>query len=374
MKIGIDLHTLNNFMQGSRTYAANITRSLLEMDRFNEYYLYVTENRSECETIFQQKNVKIKTIRPATRFLRIPIGFPVKLAMHGVDIFHCQYIGPVYCPCPYVVSLHDIIHETMPELYPRISRTLMSLFYPLSARLAAKVLTISEHTKRQLIKIYNIPAEKIEVIYCGASSEFRVIEDRSKIRATAEKYGVRGPYILFVGRIEPRKNINGLVRGYRLLKAAGKTDRKLVIAGMKDPQFKDFQTTIDDLGLKNDVVLAGRVDQEDLPYLYNGADLFVYPSFAEGFGLPPLEAMSCGVPVITSNTTSLPEVVGDAGIMISPTDIQSLAEAMEGVLTNDDLRRNLRKKGLDRASRFSWLRASRQTLQVYKNVAGRKKS
>lgn len=355
-------------MQGSRTYIYNITKSLIEIDRSNEYYLYFT-NRQHFfkEPIFNQKNVRFKIIAPATRFIRIPISFPIKLSLDHIDIFHCQYMGWKFS-CPYVVSLHDIIHETSSEFYPKFNRFLMSLFYPLSAKLAAKVLTVSQHSKAQIINVYKIPKEKVEVIYNGVSDEFRVIKDRAKIKRVVVKYGINGPYILFVGRIEPRKNIKGLIRAYHTLRTEKTINQKLVIAGMQDAQFKDFNTEIAKVESDKHVIFTGRVSQNDLPFIYNGADLFVYPSYGEGFGLPPLEAMACGVPVISSNTTSLPEVVGDAGIMIDPYNTAKIVASMSSLLSDNNLRNRLTKAGLGRAKHFSWQNSAKKTLSVYEEI------
>jgi glycosyltransferase involved in cell wall biosynthesis len=368
VRIGIDLHAINDFMQGSQTYIYNITKSLMEIDDSNEYFLYFTSKESIFEALFlQKKNVHCKIIKPATRFIRIPIAFPLKLAIDRVDIFHCQYMGWKFS-CPFVVSLHDIIHETAPKLYPTFNRYLMSLFYPISARLAAKVLTISNYTKEQIFKIYKIPRNKIEVIYCGVSNEFRVIKDQTKIKHIVAKYGIQGPYILFVGRIEPRKNIIRLIRAFLALRSETKINHKLVIAGMKDEQFKNFNRQIDKMQSEESVLFAGRVSQSDLPYMYNGADLFVYPSYGEGFGLPPLEAMACGVPVITSNTTSLPEVVGDAGVMIDPYDTGELVASMKRLLSDESHCHRLRQAGLQRAAHFTWEEAAKETLKVYQEI------
>ena len=370
MRIGIDLHAINEFMQGSQTYIYNITKSLIEIDDSNEYFLYFTGKESTFEALFLHKtNVHCKIIKPVTRFIRIPIAFPLKLAIDRVDIFHCQYMGWKFS-CPFVVSLHDIIHETDPKLYPTFNRFLMSLFYPISARLAAKVLTISNYTKEQIFKIYKIPRKKIEVIYCGVSDEFRVIKDQTKIRHIAAKYGIQGPYILFVGRIEPRKNIIRLIRAFRALRSETKNNHKLVIAGMQDDQFKDFNRQIGKMQSEDGVLFTGRVSRRDLPYIYNGADLFVYPSYGEGFGLPPLEAMACGVPVITSNTTSLPEVVGDAGVMIDPYDTGELVASMKRLLSDESLCNRLRQAGLQRATHFTWETAAKETLKVYQEING----
>lgn len=370
MKIGIDLHTVNNLFQGSRTYVYNLTRALLNIDKSNEYYLYLPPDTEEKTAgVFQQENVNCKVIRPSSRSIRLTIAFPARLAMDKIDIFHCQYMGPLLSPCPYVETIHDIIHETHPQFYPMKLKRLMKFFYPLSARKASRILTGSEYTKEQIRKLYKVPEERIDVTPYGASSEFRMVDDTREASRIAGRYGIEGPYILFVGRIEPRKNIFGLIRAYHLAKSRYNIAHKLVIVGMKDPLFEDFhRQVVHEERNDKDVLIVGGIEQEHLPYIYNGADLFVYPSFAEGFGLPVLEAMACGVPVLTSNTASLPEVAGDAGMMIDPGNDEQLATAIRRILGDSTLRSTMRENGLKRAKLFSWHQTAERVLQIYREV------
>jgi glycosyltransferase involved in cell wall biosynthesis len=369
MRIGIDLHMINNFMQGSRTYVYNLTRSLIEKDRANEYYLYFTKETSELPSILCHPNVHKKTIYPSTRIIRLPFAFPIALASHGVDVFHCQYMGPPFTFTPYVVTLHDILHEIYPEFYPHFLRFFMSVFYPFSARRAAKVLAVSEYSKKTIVKIYGLPEEKVEVTYDAVcNDEFRPIRDKALTDHILKKYQIHGNYILFVGRLEPRKNISGIIKAFHSLRVHHDIAQKLVIVGMKDFLYQRIFDTAKHLKLGKEIIFTGRVEQEDLPILYNGADFFVYPSFAEGFGVPPLEAMACGIPVITSNTTSLPEVVGDAGILVDPQNIDELSQAMYMLIKDADLRGKMKNRGLERSKLFSWHRTADKVLRIYEEV------
>lgn len=365
MRIGIDLHTLTNLMQGSRTYIYNLVKSLLGLDNSNEYFLYFPNTATDPNILFRQSNAHSRIIFPSSRFIRLPFSFPLKLAADRIDAFHCQYMAPPICPCPYLISLHDIIHETSPQFYPPGLRFLMHHFYPTSARRAAKILTISQYSKGQIAEIYKIPEDRIVVTYVGVSDDFRPIPDQEKIKRVAERYGISGEYILFVGRIEPRKNLGTLIDAYYLLKRGRCIDHRLVIAGMQDPLFRDFHNSISAKAAESRVVFTGGVAEDDLPYLYNGADLFVYPSFAEGFGLPVLEAMACGVPVIASNATALPEAVGDAGIMVPPENPEMFAEAMRRVLSDPELKEAMRHKGLQRVKLFTWRKTAEKVLEAY---------
>jgi len=368
MRIGIDLHMVNDFMQGSRTYTYNVTRALLEIDAVNDYYLYFTSRPQWLPGRFQQPNVHIRRIAPAHRLIRLPISFPLKLAADRIDVFHCQYMAPPMMRTPYVITLHDIIHETCPQYYPKILRFFMSLCYPYSARRAAKVLTVSAYSKGEIQKRYRIADDKLVISYDAASDEFRPLTDLDRIAAVKRAYRIESKYILFVGRLEPRKNIPGLIRAFGRVRPFLPERLQLVVAGMKDFMYEELFALAERLNLAGDIVFTGRVAQKDLPLLYNGAELFVYPSFAEGFGIPPLEAMACGVPVISANTTSLPEVVGTAGIMVAPGDIDGLGAAILNVLRDEELRQRMRSSGLLQAEKFNWRQTARVVLETYHGV------
>lgn len=217
-----------------------------------------------------------------------------------------------------------------------------------------------------IIRYFKIPENKIKVIYLGVDEDYKPLSE-TEIRKVRQKYHLNYPFILYVGSLISHKNIPTLIKAFYKLKKYG-LPHKLVITGKRGWKYKNIFEIISKLNLQKDVVFTGYVQREDLPALYNAADLFVYPSLYEGFGLPPLEAMACGTPVITSNTSSLPEVVGNAGIMVDPYDIDGLAKAMYEVLTNEGLRAELRKRGLERAKMFSWKKTAEETLNVYKGI------
>jgi glycosyltransferase involved in cell wall biosynthesis len=226
------------------------------------------------------------------------------------------------------------------------------------------IISISHHTKYDMLKHFKIPEDKIKVIHLAANECYKPLKE-DEIYKINEKYSLNHPYILYVGGLEPKKNIPTLLKAFYKLKKHD-VNHKLVITGEKRWNYKSIFETIDKLNLQKEVIFTGYIPDEDLPALYNAADLFVYPSLYEGFGLPPLEAMACGTPVITSNTSSLPEVVGDAGIMVNPYDIDELTNKMYKVLTNEGLTEELSKKGLERAKLFSWKKCAEETLNTYK--------
>jgi glycosyltransferase involved in cell wall biosynthesis len=367
-RIALDLHILTRLMQGSRTYAWNLARRLPDLDPDSDYLFYLPDAHGEEAARLAARNVLPRRV-PASRAARL-LTFGARLRLDRAALLHCQYLSPPLPPCPCVVTLHDVLHETHPACYPGGMRLLMRRLYPRSARRAALVLTSSEHSRREIVRLYGLPEDRVAAIPLAANEEFRPAPDaaaREAAGAVAARYGVRGKYVLFVGRVEPRKNIPGLVRAFRALAVGGHGDLTLVVAGMVDPLFA--ARLADDLGQDDPrVALIGRVAPEDLPHLYRGAELFAFPSQAEGFGLPPLEAMACGVPVVCSNTTSLPEVMGDGGILVAPDDTTALVRAMERILTDGELRARLVGQGIAQSSRFSWDRTARTTLAAYHRV------
>ena len=368
MKIGIDLHAVHQLMQGSRTYIYQLAMHLASLEDSLDLVLYVPSIvYEEFKNQSFGKHVTCEPI-PHSRIGRLLTKFPRQCARSGIDLLHVQYIAPFGLAMPYVVSLHDILHETYPQFYPRKIRRLMSLLYPLSARRAHTVLALSEFTKSQVMSLYNIPAERIEVVYPGVSHEFYPRADSSKILAVMQKYAIDGDYILYVGRIEPRKNIQALIQAVMLLDRKKELPCKLVVAGMMDPMLAEYYHSIRSMAMSDKILFTGGVAQEDLPYLYSGAKAFVYPSHGEGFGLPVIEAMACGTPVIASNVTSLPEAVGDAGIMVDPQDTEALAAAIGNVLGDASLRKQMAARGVQHAAKFSWKGTAAQVFSIYQRI------
>ena len=368
MRIGIDMHTVTDFMQGTRTYTFNIIENLLKIDRENTYYLYINKGDNKIRDYFRQENVFFRHITPQQRVMRILVGLPIQLAADSIDVFHCQYMGPFLAKTPYVVMLHDIIHEYMPEYFPKTLNRLMRISYPVSAKRAGRILTVSEHSKNDIVKYYKIPEDKIIVTYDAVSDDFRPVMEKDKVEDVLKKYGIRGEYILYVGRLEPRKNLIRLLQAFNELMTNHNIRQKLVIVGMKYFQYEKLFELVQVLGLQDKVIFTGRVEDQDLPSVYNGATVFVYPSIAEGFGIPPLEAMACGVPVISSNTSSLPEVIGDAGILVDPFNVHDLAAEIHKVLSDKDLQKSMKMRGIIQAKKFSWETSARKTLMVCREL------
>ncbi len=372
MRIAIDAHSVGAKLAGNESYATNLIEALARVDSVNEYTLYVTT--AEARARFSQRwpNFRIQTTLPHTPLIRIPLTLATELRKRPVDVLHVQFTAPPFSPCPVVVSVHDLSFEHLPQTFNRRSRTQLRLTVRHSVRRAARILTLSEHTRRDMIETYGTSPERITAIPLAAPSYFGRVREERELQRVRHIYGIEGDYILCVSSIQPRKNLPRLVRAYESLRnkrGPGKLP-KLVLVGKCAWLYDETLRSIEEGRMKDSVILTGYVPQSDLPALYSGSICFVYPSYFEGFGLPPLEAMKCGAPVIAGNRTSLPEVVGDAGILVDPYDVNAIAAAIERLIDDPDYRQQLRVKGLARSSVFDWNETARRTLDVYEQVVG----
>ena len=370
LRIAIDAHSVGTGLAGNETYASNLIEALAEIDHVNLYTLYVT--RKEAVERFKNRwpNFTVRSTLPHSPLIRIPLTLSAELRRNPVDVLHVQFTGPPVAPCPVVVSIHDLSFEHLPQTFKRRSRLQLRVTVRRTARLAAQVITLSDHARADIINTYKINPDKVTSIPLAAPSHFTRITDEKELQRVKQTYGIDGPYILCVGSVQPRKNLARLLHAYSLLHHDGPAGKlpKLVIAGKLAWLFEDTFRTIDQLDLKNSVIVTGYVRDADLPALYSGAVCFVYPSYFEGFGLPPLEAMKCGTAVVVGNKTSLPEVVGDAAESVDPFDVHDIASGIRRVIQDDTWRATLQARGLERAKLFDWHRTARNTLEVYKKA------
>ena len=373
MHIAIDAHSVGTGLAGNETYAANLVEALAEVDRENRYTVYVTRPAAFERFAGRWPNVSVRRTLPHTPLLRVPFTLSAELRRRPrPDLLHVQYTAPPLAPCPVVATIHDLSFEHLPETFKRRSWMQLRLTVRRTARRASHVIAPSEFTRRDLIETYGLDPERVAAIPLAASPRFRPVEDGEEIARVRRRYGVGGEYVLAVGSIQPRKNLARLVRAYSLLRRErGRSNLpQLVLVGKRAWLYGETLRAIEEEGAKGSVVLTGYVSEADLPALYSGALCFVYPSYFEGFGLPPLEAMSCGAAVLTGNRTSLPEVVGDAALTADPLDEGALARALARLIDDDALRAELRARGLRRARLFDWRDTARMTLQVYRRVTG----
>lgn len=370
MKIALDAHTIGSKLGGNETYIRNLIEGLKAVDAENEYVLHVTHRETQEKALGTlPANFKLGDLWPASPAVRIPFSTPLRLRKDRTQVYSAQYVSPPICPAKSVLVIHDISFEYFPQYFKTLERWRLKLLTPFSARIASHILACSESTKRDLVKFYGIPPDKISVVYYGKSPIFREHRNPEDLDRIRKKYGIEGPYLLYVGNLQPRKNLKRLIAAFGRLKKDRSIRERLVIVGKRTWLQSEAFGAIDE-SLKNDILITGYVPEEDLPLLYSAAEVAVYPSIFEGFGFPVLEAMACGTPVITSNTSSLPEVAGDAAILVDPYSEDAIAAAIQRVLSEPGLRAELKRKGLEQAARFSWEKAARETLDIFKKIGG----
>jgi len=369
MRICINASPAVHHIAGLGRYTQELMAALLDIDSENEYVAFY--NRPSAALVdppldrlpHLTTNLDTKPWRMSAlvaHFARISQDrmFP------GIDLFHAtDHLLPRLTRAKSVFTLHDLVFRFYPQTHKPLNRWFLTLMMPRFLKGADAVIAVSESTKRDAIRIYGIDEAKTTVIYEGVSPHFRRASPQA-VAAVRQKYGLPDEFILSVGTIEPRKNLTSLVEAYHALRNE-RSPLGLVIVGKKGWLYSGFFTRMHELGLDNKVIFPGFVPDEDLPALYSAAALFVFPSLYEGFGLPVLEALACGAPVITSNASSLPEVAGEAALLVDPNSLEALVRAAREVLSKGRLREDLQAKGPRQAAKFNWQRAAQETLAVY---------
>ena len=371
MHIAIDAHSIGTGLAGNETYAANLIDALASIDRRNRYTLYVTKQAAIERYEGRWPNFEVRRTLPHSPIVRIPVTLSAELRRRPVDLLHVQYTAPPFAPCPVVTTIHDLAFEHIPETFKRRSWMQLRLTVRRTARAAAHIITVSEYSKRDIVETYGVAPERVTVTPEAAAPHFSPAPP-AEVERVRRRYGIEGEYILAVGSIQPRKNLARLARAYSDLRSRRSQTKlpRLVLVGKRAWLYGETLRAVERSGVSADTIFTGYVSEGDLPALYTGALLFVYPSYFEGFGLPPLEAMQCGTPVVTGDRTSLPEVVGDAGLTVNPFDESAIAAGLERLLDDSELRARLRVKGLERARLFDWHETARLTLNAYARATG----
>ena len=383
MKISINALFMQYPATGSGQYLTNLTKALAELDNHNEYILLGPQPTSHANN-----SPLPYQVHPVTGFARRheniekvfweQLTCPAAARASKADLLHIPYFAAPLIPrTPTVVTIQDIIPLRLPAYQPPGKVKMYMNLVARAAHYATMVIAISQHARQDIIDVLHIPSERIRVIYQAVGEEYQPVTNQELIKAARERYGLGERYIFYIGGLDQRKNVPQLVRAFAHLQAQiGDPNLQLFISGNPDqhkgPLFPDPRPVAADLGMSGQIIYRF-VEEEDKPAIYSGASLFVFPSIYEGFGLPPLEAMGCGTPVVCSNRTSLPEVVGDAAITVNPDDTRALVEAIRRVLTDEALQTDLRARSLERAKQFSWRKTAQETLAVYEETLARKK-
>ncbi len=380
MKIGIDYTSAVTQGAGIGRYTRELIRALLALPADHHYTLfYASKNKLASDTFrtphapLRIRHLPIHDKWLARIWHRARLPIPIELVTGQIDLFHSpDFTLPTTLPgVPTLLTVHDLSFIRDPDsAWPSLRAYLMKAV-PRSAKRATHILADSQATKDDLIELFNTPQEKITVLYSGVDARFKPIRDRAEIDRVREKYKIGSqPFALSVGTLQPRKNYRRLIEACARL---NNTQLHLVIGGGKGWMFDDLFTLVRSLQLEDRVHFIGFVDDEDLPTLYSAADLLVYVSLYEGFGLPLLEAMACGTPVIGSNTSSLPEVMGDVGLQVDPRDVEAITQAMSQLLTRSDWCDRSIAAGIDRAKQFTWAKAAHELLSIYEQLSNRKR-
>lgn len=371
MHIAINAHLLAHTRSFRRAgishYIEQVLRQLGRIDRVNRYSVYTTrglDNRAlDLPANFRVIPSRLPTINPRVRIPWEQLLAPLLLRRSGADLFHGTHsVVPLACPVPSVVTIHDLAFIRFPQTFRAYNRTYLDFATRLSARRAARVLVVSEHTRREVIGLLGVAPERVVVTPNAVRDHFRP-PDQATLDAFRARKGLPERFVLYVGTLEPRKNLITLLEAYARL--SRRQDAPLLMGGGKGWMYDAVFRRLDELGLRDRVRFIGYLDEEELPLWYAAATVFVFPSIYEGFGMPPLEAMACGAPVVTSNAASLPEVVGDAGLMVPPDDPDGFAAAIERLLDDAELRRELRERGFRQAQAYSWRTTAERTLAAY---------
>ena len=377
MRIGIDYTAGIHQGAGVGRFVRNLVSSLLELDRDNKYTLMYAraERKSPMPRLPNGPNVTTRSLLLTERmanllWYKLGLAVPIELLGPIADLYYFpDFALPPVRRGRSVITVHDLSFLLVPDCAEIGLRRHLEKVVPMSVRYADFVTADSENTRNELTTLLDVEPNRVAVVYGGVDAHFHPVTDDAELQVARAKYGLYSPFILYVGTIEPRKNLGRLLRAFTGLRTKFQSRHRLVIAGGLGWLYQDVLREIEEISTEHDVVFLGRVSDEDLPALYSLADIFAFPSLYEGFGLPPLEAMACGLPVVCSSTSSMPEVVGDAGVLVSPYDVDGWSTAMAGLLEDGDRRRELARLGRERARQFTWERSARQLLDIFARVS-----
>jgi glycosyltransferase involved in cell wall biosynthesis len=366
MKIAIDIHSLEGGgWAGKEKYVEGLIKELAYIDKKNQYYLYLRKNIS----LNFPPNFKKRIIRVPSVIWHTIVTLDLLFLKPDVYLSVTSYIVPaIKLFTKSIVVIHDLVSFISINKHNKKAKILEKIFMKAACRRAKYIIAVSENTKKDLIKIFKIKSDKIIVIPEAPDSCYRVIRDKKSIKDVLIKYNLPENFILSIGTLEPRKNIVKLIEAYYGLVASGLTKYKLIIAGKKGWYYKEIFNKVKQLKLENEIIFTGYFPNKDIPYLYNAARCFIYPSLYEGFGLPVLEAMACGCPVITSNTSSLPGVAGDAAVLIGPKNIGEITSALKKVLVDSLLRESMIQSGFKQAKKFSWENTAEEIKELFNKL------
>ncbi len=364
MRIGIDARKLHDF--GIGTYIRNLLRQLARLDTRTEYVLLCRAD--DVDTLRATgPNFRPVAIRAGNYTVAEQWALPLALKREGVTLFHApHYVLPPLVACRSVVTIHDCIHLMFPQYLPnRLAPYYARTFIGLAAKRADRVLTVSESSKRDILRFVDIPPERIDVIYNAYDERFSRAPRDEDVERVRERYQLHGEFVMYAGNVKPHKNVERLIDAFHLVRHRGLDHLKLIVIGDELTKYTALRRAVHRHNLHKYVRFLGYMPEDTLAVMYRLAAVFVFPSLYEGFGLPPLEAMASGTPVVTSNVSSMPEVAGDAALLVNPLDTEAIADGIERVLSDRTLNADLRRRGLARARQFSWEASVKRVHEIY---------
>ena len=372
--IGLNAHLLSLSQSyrgaGISWYITNLLKNLAQVSPGSFRYTAFLSDRTLQAPSLKLNFSRLPTQRPIIRILWEQLLQPLVLRRSRVDLLHAlAFVAPLAAPCPFVVTVYDLSFLRYPESFRPFNRWYLTRFTTHSVKRARAVIAISESTRQDVINFLGVPAGQVHTIYCGVDETFRPLPTAA-IAAFKARHHLPETFILFLGTLEPRKNVDGLIRAYARWRERDPAAPPLILAGGQGWYYTEIFKLVETLNLTDCIYFPGYISQESLPLWYNAASLFIYPSHFEGFGLPVLEAMACGTPVIASAVSSLPEVTGvdGAACLVDPADLEALAEAMAHLMSRSELRADMSARGLARAAEFRWAKTARETVAVYQKV------
>jgi glycosyltransferase involved in cell wall biosynthesis len=367
MRFSVDAHAIGQHLTGNETYIRNLLNCFDELDREADFVAYISREEAVAD-VPQRFQKKLVSSNP---YVRLGYDLPRLVAEDRPDLLHVQYTAPITCSAPIVVTVHDVSFLEHPEYFTSFRALQLRLTVRRTVKSASCVLTVSEFSKRQIVEAYRLPDEKVAVLPDGVSSVFHPVA-REAAQRSLRTLLPPAPFILTVGDLQPRKNHLGLIQAFEdLIAAHPQLPHHLLIVGKEETWYAPTVRAAAKKSQAADRIhFTGFVDDEELRRLYGACDLFVYPSFYEGFGLPILEAMACGRAVACSNTSAMPEVADSAALLFDPSSRRDLVLAMRDLLLNPELRQRMERLGVQRAAMFSWTSSAAKTLDLYYAVAG----
>ena len=372
MRITIDYTSAVRQKAGIGRYTRNLVAALADADRSNEYTLFCAgqgPTPARWPANFRVRETRVSSRALAVGWHRLHLPVTVERFCGAADVFHSpDYTLPPLKTARGVVTIHDLSFLRVPECADPGLRDYLTENVPRAVRRASRILVDSNNTKQDVVELLHIPADKVSVIPAGVEPRFRPTRDLEECARVRNRYRLPELFVLFVGTIEPRKNLSRLITAYSDFRRQTGLPHQLVISGAKGWLYNDIFEQVTREGLSEDILFPGFVDDEDLPILYTLADLFVFPSLYEGFGLPPLEAMACGTPVVASDNSSLPEVLGQAALLVPAEDTTAITDAMARVLGDANLRTRLADLGRAQAARFTWSGAAHELIDAYQKA------